>query len=242
MSFRVWFSPFFLTRHLLRSALRDAVRMAPAQGSLVDVGCGQKPHQDLFPGISRYEGIDFPGFSTNKDFATGTPDFIFPSSYTVDWVLPFADASYDHAAAFEVIEHHPEPAVALQEMARVVRPGGFVYLSWPFIFPLHEEPYDHFRYTHYSMERLAKSAGLETVGFWRTGGLVAVLVTLANGGLAFLHDRGGWRKLAALSVYPVFLLLQYAAIPFAHIGRESVLSYVAVFRKLPVTEARISCS
>jgi len=233
MSARVLVSPFFLTRHLLRRALQQAIRKAPATGSLLDVGCGQKPHRDLFPDLRRYDGIDFAGFSVNKDFSTGAPDFTFPADYSTTWMLPFGDASYDHAAAFEVLEHHPEPALALRELARVIRPGGQVYVSWPFIFPLHEEPHDFFRYTHHAMERLARSVGLEPIGCWRTGGVVPAVVTLLTGNLAMFHDRGGGSRLLALLVYPAFLLLQYAALPFAQVGNRTVLSYVAVLRKTP---------
>lgn len=231
MNLRALVSPFFLTRHLLRRALAEALRRAPARGSLIDVGCGQKPHRDLFPEVARYEGIDFAGFSINKDFATGGPDFAFPEDYTTHWRLPFPNASYDHAAAFEVLEHHPEPRMALRELARVIRPGGQVYLSWPFIFPLHEEPHDHFRYTHHAMDRLARAEGLEPVGFWRTGGVVATVVTLLTGNLAMFHDRGGLSRVLALVVYPAFLLMQYAALPLSRVGDRTVLSYVAVLRK-----------
>lgn len=231
MSVRALISPFFLTRHLLRQAIRKAVAAAPARGSLIDVGCGEKPHRDLFPEVRPYDGIDFARFSANKDYSTGRPDFEFPADYTATWKLPFADGSYDHAAAFEVLEHHPEPALALRELARVIRPGGYLYLSWPFIFPLHEEPHDFYRYTHFALTRLGQQAGLKPVGYWRTGGVVAAVVTLLTGSLAFFHDRGGWRRAAALLMYPALLGLQYLAVPFAHISCRTVLSYVAVLRR-----------
>lgn len=40
--------------------------------------------------------------------------------------LPFPDASFDVACSFKVIAHVREVELALSEMARVVRPGGFV--------------------------------------------------------------------------------------------------------------------
>ena len=234
MRLRVRVSPFFLSRTLLRRALRDAVAQASPRGSLIDIGCGQKPHRDLFPEISRYEGIDFAGFSANKDFQTGGPDFQFPADYTTAWKLPFADGAYDHAAAFEVAEHHPRPDRLIAEIARVIRPGGWVFLSWPFIFPLHEEPHDHFRYTHHQMTRLAEGAGLKAVAYIRTGGLFPTLVTLLTHNVALFHDRGGWRRLPALIAYAPLLAAQYIALPFARIGiSNTVLSYVAVLQKPP---------
>lgn len=232
MRLRFLVSPFFLTRTLLRRAIREAVSRTSPTGTLIDIGCGEKPHQDLFPKITRYDGIDFPSFSANKDFQSGRPDFSFPPDYTEHWKLPFADGSYDHAAAFEVAEHHPQPQRLLSEIHRVLRPGGCAFLTWPFIFPLHEEPHDHFRYTHHQMERLARAAGLEPVGFLRTGGLLPVLVTLIASNLAVFHDRGGWRKVFALLLYPPVLLAQYLALPFSEMGiSTTVLTYVAILKK-----------
>jgi type I restriction enzyme R subunit len=46
--------------------------------------------------------------------------------------LPFADATFDCAVASKVIEHLPEPERVLDEMWRVVRPGGRVLISTPY--------------------------------------------------------------------------------------------------------------
>ena len=228
---RSWLSPFFVTRLLLRKAISEAVRSASPNGSLIDIGCGQKPHRDLFSGVETYHGIDFVTYSKNKDYSTGGPDFEFGADYKTNWRLPFGDCSYDHAAAFEVLEHHPETRFALQEMARVVKPGGYVFLSWPFLFALHEEPHDYYRITHHAMERLAVDVGLKRVGVWKTGGLLPSLVTLVNTEVAFLYERGGVAKLGALLCYPALLLAQYLVLPFSKLGSRSVLSYVALFRK-----------
>jgi SAM-dependent methyltransferase len=40
--------------------------------------------------------------------------------------LPFGDDSFDVAHAHQVLQHLPDPVTALREMARVVRPGGYV--------------------------------------------------------------------------------------------------------------------
>lgn len=232
MRLRFLLSPFFLSRTLLRRAIRQAVDLAKPKGSLIDIGCGQKPHRDLFPEIQTYQGIDFKAYSANKDFQSGGPDFAFPDNYTTSWRLPFEDGSYDHSVAFEVAEHHPQPAILLSEMARVTRPGGFVLLSWPFIFPLHEEPHDHFRYTHHQMSQLADRAGLTPVRFLKTGGVFPCIVTLLTHHIAVFHDRGGWRKWVGLVLYPPFLALQYLALPFSKIASETtVLTYVAILQK-----------
>ncbi len=49
----------------------------------------------------------------------------------VGTALPFADASFDLVVSNHVIEHLDDAAVHLQELARVLRPGGLVYLATP---------------------------------------------------------------------------------------------------------------
>jgi SAM-dependent methyltransferase len=45
--------------------------------------------------------------------------------------LPFDDRTFDTVLSFETIEHVPHPGVALRELARVLRPGGRLYLTCP---------------------------------------------------------------------------------------------------------------
>ena len=45
--------------------------------------------------------------------------------------LPFPDASFDLVTMDSVIEHVESPARSISEIARVLRPGGVVFLSWP---------------------------------------------------------------------------------------------------------------
>jgi SAM-dependent methyltransferase len=45
--------------------------------------------------------------------------------------LSWADASFDVAISCETIEHVPDPRRAIRELARVLRPGGLLYLTCP---------------------------------------------------------------------------------------------------------------
>ena len=49
--------------------------------------------------------------------------------------LPFPDSSFDRAIASEVLEHIPDDNGALRELARVVKPGGFLAVTVPRWFP-----------------------------------------------------------------------------------------------------------
>src|SRR5262249_17842439 len=45
--------------------------------------------------------------------------------------LPFADRTFDRVIASEVLEHIPDDQAALDELARVLRPGGTMAVTVP---------------------------------------------------------------------------------------------------------------
>ena len=230
---RRFLAPFYALRRCMRQEIAAVVSGRQLRGRLIDIGCGDKPNRDLFPDLNTYHGIDFKAFSANRDFKGGGPDFFFAEDYAQTWKLPFADTDYDHAAAFEVIEHHPCPDKFLAELARVIKPGGYVVLSWPLLFPLHEEPHDFQRLTHYQLERLCRQNHLEVIEIRRVGGLIITVSAILNYGLAACFDQGGWRKIPVLLAYPPFLALQYLGLlaDGQAPGRKVFTSYVALLAR-----------
>lgn len=70
--------------------------------------------------------------------------------------LPFRDASFDVVLCTEVLEHLPEPQRAIDEMFRVLTPGGQLLLTTRFLFPIHDAPHDYFRFTKYGLQYLLR--------------------------------------------------------------------------------------
>jgi len=66
------------------------------------------------------------------------------------------DASYDVIFVLEVLEHVASPDRAVAEMHRVLRPGGRIMISVPFVFEIHEAPHDYFRYTRFGLAHLCQ--------------------------------------------------------------------------------------
>ena len=74
----------------------------------------------------------------------------------------FKQDKYDYIIIAEVLEHCHSPHLAIGNINRVLNNGGKVILTVPFIFPIHESPYDYYRYTKYGLEFLFKDfANLE---------------------------------------------------------------------------------
>jgi len=60
-----------------------------------------------------------------------TPDYIFPSMADA-YTLPFKDNSFNFCIASEVIEHLADPDKALEEIYRILIPGGKCVISVPY--------------------------------------------------------------------------------------------------------------
>lgn len=61
--------------------------------------------------------------------------------------LPFADDTFDAVTCEQVLEHVASPHRAVAELRRVTRPGGFIHVAVPFVFPWHPSPFDYTRWT-----------------------------------------------------------------------------------------------
>lgn len=64
---------------------------------------------------------------------------------------------FDAVLMMEVLEHIVAPHAAAQNLHKILRPGGTLILSAPFLFPIHDRPHDYFRFTRYGLEELFKA-------------------------------------------------------------------------------------
>jgi SAM-dependent methyltransferase len=142
------------------------------RGKLLDIGCGTKPYSQLLSKYcSEHVGVDH--YSTQHD---KTNIDIFSTAYKI----PVPDQSFDSVICTGVLEHLEEPGVALKECIRVLKSNGVAIYTVPFIWHLHEEPRDYYRYTKYGLDYQFQKAGLEVIeikalsGFWVTFGQLLV--------------------------------------------------------------------
>jgi SAM-dependent methyltransferase len=137
------------------------------RGRVVDLGCGTAPYtENILKVADEYIGVDWP-----SSFHDQSKVDIFAN---IAENLPFRDGYADTVVSFQVVEHLPEPGVFLSECYRILRVGGQLLITVPFMWHVHEEPYDYFRYTRYGLEYLLRKSGFndieikENTGFWQT--------------------------------------------------------------------------
>ena len=83
------------------------------------------------------------------------------------------------------LEHVREPRRVVEEIARVLKPGGRLLLVVPQEWEVHQAPHDYFRYTRYGLRYLLESAGLEVERIEPVGGYFRLLSRRLLNGLQF---------------------------------------------------------
>jgi SAM-dependent methyltransferase len=71
-----------------------------------------------------------------------------------DCAYPLADGVFDAIGCFAVLEHTKKPWRVVEEMRRMLRPGGKVFIDWPFLQPVHGYPSHYFNATREGLATL----------------------------------------------------------------------------------------
>lgn len=187
-----YINPGFLEIHSIFESIKyllNKYRYDLQNKKLLDIGCGSKPYLSLFKQINiEYKGIDFRSYSNNYSYELNKPDYYFKKTYDKDYKLTqFENDSYDIITAFQILEHHEKPEIFFPEVKRILRKGGFLIISFPFIWELHEEPNDFQRLTHYKIKQLCQENHLEVKEMIKRGSSLSVISQLIN--LSFLNLR-----------------------------------------------------
>jgi SAM-dependent methyltransferase len=198
-----------------------------ARGQLLDIGCGSKPFAPVLAGgITRYWGTDL---SVSPYLGTARLD-----AYATAYAQPFRHGSFDTVLGLSMVTYLAEPLDFLIEVHRVLRPGGMLLLEFTQMVPLHDEPWDFFRYTRYGARHLLEKAGFEVVEVVPIGGLWSRVGLTLIAGLNRLN-RGPWRVLTELPVRLLYVLIQGLAECGDRIARDEreVLAHLVVARRRP---------
>jgi SAM-dependent methyltransferase len=121
-------------RYLIRDLQTALVLVERPVADMLDVWCGSRAYDDLFPAEARRIGLDVPGNPY------GVADVESAE------VLPFDDASFDLVVCIEAFQWMRDPRHAVAEFARVLRPNGTAIVAVPFAFEYDRENFER-RYT-----------------------------------------------------------------------------------------------
>lgn len=131
----------------------------PADPRILDAGCGSGRNMVELARHGTVTGVELSETSIALARQRASGEVIEGSVLE----LPFADASFDLAVSFDVIEHLDDDLAALRELRRVVAPGGALLVTVPaygWLWSGHDViNHHHRRYTRRSMQKVAGAAG-----------------------------------------------------------------------------------
>jgi len=136
----------------------------PSESALYDLGAGSVPFRDILFRFN-YTGVDFAPF----------PEVSIIADLTT---LPIPDESADIITIMNTIEHVPDTKTLFAETHRILKKGGIIIGTVPFLMQVHQEPHDYNRYTKTQLEHLLKGAGFSDIRVVPLGKAIDVYDTI----------------------------------------------------------------
>jgi SAM-dependent methyltransferase len=181
-----YLNPFsFLTRSFIRRMSRISGRKAMKFETCIDIGAGVAPYEGLITeafAVSQYVAMDF--VPSDRISVAGDSTR-----------LPLCSEIADLVVSFEVIQHVTSPTMMLQEIRRVLNPGGSLILTFPFLYP-ECDVMDFRRWTLDGMCEILRNNGFEVVVAERRGGAAFAFTCWITWMLQHIipRSRRSWRS------------------------------------------------
>lgn len=164
------FNPFYLIRRGLFKGIAE--NSSYMKGVLLDFGCGSKPYEKLF-NVEKYIGLDIE--KSGHDHFDSKIDIIYDGEN-----IPFDDNYFDSVFSSEVFEHLFNIDDILKEIYRVIKPGGNLLITVPFVWEEHEIPYDFGRYTSYGIKYLLEKNGFQIIKISKSTNYIETIFQMWN--------------------------------------------------------------
>lgn len=157
---------------------RQLEELVAAGGTILDVGTSARFAKELAPHRGLFMNVDYvaAGYEPTR---TGAADDV--DRHEDIQALSYPDGSLDGVICLEVLEHVADPFKAASELVRVLRPGGRLICSVPFMTSYHgkggesarHDSYpDYWRFTHEGLRTLL--SGLSSASVYAVDGRVEV--------------------------------------------------------------------
>lgn len=218
-------NPDYIHLHFLMRDIKHALDKY-ARKDLLDLGCGNKPYKEWYQPLTES--------STGCDAVQSTENVVDTICLVSD--LPYKNDSFDTVFSTQVLEHVFEQQQMINEAARVLKPGGFLILSVPFTWELHEEPYDFFRVTKYGLKELLEKSSLEVEYVKANGGkwaaMFQMMINTVYSTFKYKTVKAKFLKILFMELKLTWLINQFAIwVDKRHFDESWTLNYIVVAKK-----------
>ncbi len=153
-SLRLRFNP---RRYEIENFVYSVAKNLPKNTKMLDAGAGPCPYKYLFSHC-KYESTDFEDPNKILDFTCSLDK------------IPKNNNTYEAILFTEVLEHVEYPQKVIDELYRVLKKNGKLFLTCPQGWMLHQEPFNFYYFTKYGLESLMKNAKFREVKIIKMGG------------------------------------------------------------------------
>jgi SAM-dependent methyltransferase len=183
---------------------------------MLDAGCGAQRYRDIFE-FDSYVGLEF-----NDDFK---PDVVGDLRQ-----MPFPNAEFDSILNNQVLEHIDDTHSVFSEFHRVLKPGGYLCITVPFIARTHEVPHDYWRISEFGIRYLFKRYGFEEIEISNMGGFFTTQAYLWQ---FWLWERLSGNRIMRLIRKPMMWIGNHMFLLLHRVDRDRTtpFNYLAIGRK-----------
>ncbi|MEJ5283466.1 MAG: class I SAM-dependent methyltransferase [Brevinematales bacterium] len=190
-------------------------------GRLVDLGCGEAPYKEYFlQYVEEYIGVDWTNTLHNSKANVAS---------NLNEKIELPDEFADTLISLSVMEHLCEPQIFLNESYRILKRGRYMILQVPFMWWVHESPYDYFRYTPYGLKYLFEKSGFKVISIEPQAGIFTTLFLKFNYFTLRFTSIRFFGILIRLFLIPLWFLLQVLAPIFDKLDRNWELETCGYF-------------
>lgn len=185
-----------------------------AMGKLLDLGCGSVPMYEFYK--SKVNEVTCADWENCAHVISHIDIFCDLNSS-----LPFEDNSFETIICSDVLEHLSNPKGTLSEVKRILKKDGKLIMNFPFMYGLHEEPYDYCRYTKYRMRTWFEDLDLKIIEELEYGGLFELF---EHSFLRMLNSKKGGKYL--VSIFSAILKRLHSSKTVKNTKHPSMYGYV----------------
>lgn len=178
-----------------RKYLNQNLKKLNLKGKIIDIG-GKKYNKRSDPKLDLKFVNEILYLNTDK---STNPDIIANAEK-----IPCESEYFDNILLIEVLEHLENPKKVLKECYRILKKNGFLYMSIPFLYPIHADPYDFQRWSPTKINLVLKKLNFTNIQIYNMGGMYAVINDLIRFKIVNLNE--GIIKKILVRVYSVFIL------------------------------------
>jgi SAM-dependent methyltransferase len=166
----LFINPFYFARRGLYKNINNFSK--EIKGSILDVGCGRKPYRDIFK-VDSYIGMDLE--NEGHDHSNENIDVYYDGIR-----FPFEENTFDAIFTSQVFEHVFNPGIFLKEIHKVLKSGGKLLLTVPFVWDEHEQPNDYARYSSFGLKHVIEINGFKIIRQTKSINDIRVIFQIIN--------------------------------------------------------------